>query len=602
MGGDFFRAGLILCLCAAVSRILLRNLISVRELTNFSQFKTAVWTTITIWASLSLAAARVGNGLNPRPICKTINQYLTIRSWQRRDSFNKFEPHPMHERFVPHKAHSVFVAFSIRLGSILIGAAYLVSCTVLDTMSAGSSKVDETKPQVGRYYMLPKALITIEGAPDKDGNYLVDTSVSLVADSRFRYFLYWKSNPFSEDIINNLDVDSDGMLTSVNYSSEDKTPQILSDLVTTTVNIAKIAKTFGAALVGGAVTPLPFTYTFDPFDEAEARSVKNELSAKQHFELQISPWPSGTRTELGSYLNRKIAGHPRIDDPQSGGVFYHPPTTVEMLLIDQAPPKKPNTSSDSSKKKNEGDDPAASPTASPTASPSPPGQTSPSPNTGKAATQNSGVKQSPSTTGSGNPQPIQKPATLCHVVVTVPDVDKVACLRLGRSFLTKRESNLGFAHGMPTTFVFKQPSGVQAFTGTLSSISGIVAAAVPSLIDVKSTSTVTPQKAVAQPVSTVATKTPLGGGSTGGKALSPALGNVGADDTVAQLQSQIDAMQQELAQKDNDNATFMKNKADTIAALRAKLIDALEKQGMSIDDINQVLKQVGSYPIPTPTP
>src|ERR1700747_2780808 len=80
--------------------------------------------------------------------------------------------------------------------------------------------------------------ITIEGKPDTVGNLLVDASVSLVADSRFRYFLYWKPNPFSEDIVNNLDVDSDGMLTSVNYSAEDKTPQILSDLVTTTVNIA----------------------------------------------------------------------------------------------------------------------------------------------------------------------------------------------------------------------------------------------------------------------------------------------------------------------------------------------------------------------------
>ncbi len=59
---------------------------------------------------------------------------------------------------------------------------------------------------------------TVSGA--EDGNYLIDTTVSLVADSRFRYFLYWKSNPFSEDIINNLDVDSDGMLTSINYSSE----------------------------------------------------------------------------------------------------------------------------------------------------------------------------------------------------------------------------------------------------------------------------------------------------------------------------------------------------------------------------------------------
>jgi len=33
--------------------------------------------------------------------------------------------------------------------------------------------------------MLPKALITIEGAPDKDGNLLIDATVALVADSQW---------------------------------------------------------------------------------------------------------------------------------------------------------------------------------------------------------------------------------------------------------------------------------------------------------------------------------------------------------------------------------------------------------------------------------
>jgi hypothetical protein len=473
-------------------------------------------------------------------------------------------------------------------GSFLIAVACLAACTVLDTTSVGGSKVNETKAQVGRYYLLPKALITIEGQPDKAGkNLLVDASVSLVADSRFRYFLNWKSNPFSEDIINNLDVDSDGMLTSVNYSAEDKTPQILSDLVTTTVNIAKIAKDLGVFGLDQNVQTLPpFTYVFDPFDEAETDRVKGELFTKQHLELQITPGPHGTRSELGRDLNPKVADHPRAGDPKGGGVFYHPPTTVEMLLIDHGLQEAINkaqtiaaderralakpTAAPTAK-------PTAAPTAKPTAAPSAAPKTTPPP---------------PDKT-----QPIPKPATMCHVVVTVPDVDQVACLRLSRSFLTKRESNLGFAHGMPTTFVFKQPSGVQAFTGTLSSISGIIAAAVPTLINVKTVPS--PQKALTPPPASGPNETiPAKVKSSGALASDitdemPGPSTQSLETTITKLRqnilSQSNQVDEQSAQLDAQKATIMK--------LRQSLIDSLKAANKTNEEINQVLKGLGLDPI-----
>ena len=149
--------------------------------------------------------------------------------------------------------------------------------------------------------MLPKALITIEGAPDKDGNLLIDATVALAADSQFRYFLYWRPNVFSEDIFNNIDVDSDGMLTSVNYSAEDKTPQILSDLVTTTVNIAKIAKDLGAGLDTSYVKYPPFTYTFDPFDRAEVDRVVYDLRTRDKIGIADL-----SRPVWGSVSNRQL--------------------------------------------------------------------------------------------------------------------------------------------------------------------------------------------------------------------------------------------------------------------------------------------------------
>jgi hypothetical protein len=272
-----------------------------------------------------------------------------------------------------------------------------------------------------------------------------------------------------------------GCSTSINYSAEDKTPQILSDLVTTTVNIAKIAKDLGFGLTTKPYPP--FTYTFDPFDSAETNRVKSQLFTRQNLELQISPRPYGARSELGRDINRRVAYHVRAEDPPGGGVFYHPPTTVEMLLIDhnvQKAAEKANTVASAERKAISAAAAAlAKPSATPTPSPSatPTGTTSPTPT--PSPTPKAKSDQSPAP-APDKTQPTPKPATLCHVVLTVPDVDQVACLPLGRSFLTKRESNLGFAHGMPTTFVFKQPSGMQALTGTLSSITWPSPSASPS--------------------------------------------------------------------------------------------------------------------------
>src|ERR1700730_5714617 len=157
--------------------------------------------------------------------------------------------------------------------------------------------------------------------------------VSLVADSRFRYFLLYRANVFSDDIFNNIDVDSDGMLTSINYSAEDKTPQILSDLVTTTINVAKIAKDLGGFALEVKKYP-PFTYTFDPFDSAETTRVVRELRQRQGLELRVSPVPSGVRSAIGNSLNAKEKYVTRANDPSGGGIFYRPPTTVELLMID----------------------------------------------------------------------------------------------------------------------------------------------------------------------------------------------------------------------------------------------------------------------------
>jgi hypothetical protein len=488
---------------------------------------------------------------------------------------------------------------AVRNLSALCGVVWLVGCTALDSTSVGDTKISSIKPRVGRYYLLPKALLTLEGAPDEKGNLLINATVSLVADSRFRYFLIWRPNVFSDDIFNNIDVDSDGMLTSINYSAEDKTPQILSDLVTTTVNIAKIAKDLGGLALEVKKYP-PFTYTFDPFDSAETARAERELRDRQNLELRISPGSLGVRSAIGKSINRRTAYVNRADDPPGGGVFYHPPTTIELLMIDHnvdavagkdAVVKKAQqdavaaafqrlqddaaakAQADADKAKADAEKAKAEGKPTPDASASPAGSPANPVKKAKAADMSPAVDKT---------QPTPKPATLCHVVITVPDVDQVACLPLGRSFLTKRESNVGFAHGMPTTMSFKQPSAVQAFTGTLSSITGIVASAVPSLVNVKSTTTAAPNAA---PVPDAGLEAKTVGNGTGGKkigskTMGPAALSVqdtpGASDQ--DWQSTVD-----LLNKNRSEDT------QTIGMLRALLITQLRAEGKSMDEVNTIL-------------
>jgi hypothetical protein len=364
--------------------------------------------------------------------------------------------------------------------------------------------------------------------------------------------------------------------------------------VTTTVNIAKIAKDLGVGLTTTGKYP-PFTYTFDPFDEAETKRVKSQLLARQNIELQISPSPSGARSEIGRDINRKLPYHAMAENPPGGGVFYHPPTTVEMLLIDHNYQKAQAKANKVAAQVSAAIDAAqeamaehaaalalAKPSATPTPTPTPPTKPTPTP----PPKDNTVPPPAPDKT-----QPSPKPATLCHVVVTVPDVDQVACLPLGRSFLTKRESNLGFAHGMPTTFVFKQPSGVQALTGTLSSITGIVASAVPTLINVKSTPSA-PAKSVETPAPVAAVQNKSTESRSGGKA-TPAQAAGAALSVEETSPANAQDYKDEIDRLSRDHAAD----TDTINKMRLLFIIQLKAEGNTNDQINAILIKNNMWPL-----
>jgi hypothetical protein len=194
---------------------------------------------------------------------------------------------------------------------------------------------------------------------------------------------------------------------------------------------------------GTSVKRPPFKYTFDPFSAVETNRVRGELRRQQLIALSIAPDPA------------TIHHLRRANDPESGGVFYHPPTTIDLLIVDL-------------------NNPVTATTPPPVATP--------------GANRSGDNKSTPSAAGgdTSGDKPTAKggPVNQCHVVMTVPDLDRVACFRLGRAFMTKREANLTFAHGMPAKLVFKQPSAVQAVTGTLSAVTGAIGTAIPTLVKV----------------------------------------------------------------------------------------------------------------------
>lgn len=80
-----------------------------------------------------------------------------------------------------------------------------------------------------------------------------------------------------------------------------------------------------------------------------------------------------------------------------------------------------------------------------------------------------------------------RPSTelIARSVVVVPDPRRVACFRFGRSPLVKRSTMLTMNQGMPSGFKIERPSPAKAFTGILKSVSGTIADAIPTIVNVK---------------------------------------------------------------------------------------------------------------------
>ncbi len=318
--------------------------------------------------------------------------------------------------------------------ALCLGAFLLSGCTSLRTSTepvGGKSYQSDNKARVGLYYFLPKAMFTIQCAKGADGIFTITVSRNMVADRRHRYFLRWTQNPFYDDTVSSdggIATDTEGLLSNVDISTTDQTPAALNDIATSVVNIYKI---LGEGAQSGLVPmatrnrprkPLgPFKYTFDPLDRAETDEV---AAAMKLFGIVVSFCPESSHVQ--SCIGEELSA-----------------ADAKALASTEENPNQDHPRS-------------------------------------------GGVFFHPPTTVEmrfdfrpANADVIQRESLL------VPDPTRVACFRFGRSPLVERDTTLTLKQGMPTAFKISRKSPFKAATGVLSSLTTIVAGAIPTIVNVK---------------------------------------------------------------------------------------------------------------------
>lgn len=217
---------------------------------------------------------------------------------------------------------------------------------------------------------------------------------------------------------------------SVPFTTVDQTPNIANDLANTTVNIFKIlgggvapeAPTAPAAAPPPPAKLAPFKYTFDPLDAAETADVEARLRTNFHLKVMIiCPKKHVTQSCIGNQL----AASGKSIGPAEAEIDKDNPRTGGVMFH---PPEAVEIRFDF--------------------------------------------------TGIGS-------ELIDHETYTVPDVERVACFRFGRSPFVNRDTALTLSNGMPTSFTITRPSPIHGLTTALSTVTGTIATAIPTIMNVK---------------------------------------------------------------------------------------------------------------------
>lgn len=184
------------------------------------------------------------------------------------------------------------------------------------------------KARVGNYYFLPRGRVRVVGEPQNEGGYKITISRFNVPDVGSRYFLKQNFNAFFDDHTV-LEVDDQGLLATVNVTSEDKTSEIIDKVTETVISVAKIAANVSGGLAPRSAAmgadaepfvPKPFNCTFDPLKPAEVRAAQAGVDN------------AGFALTVGNGGDSPAAAGPVREKLSRDGVYHRPPRLVHVTI------------------------------------------------------------------------------------------------------------------------------------------------------------------------------------------------------------------------------------------------------------------------------
>ncbi len=172
---------------------------------------------------------------------------------------------------------------SLRFLLIVISVSILAGCSGII-----QSKKEPASSTTGIFYCLPKGIVQLKFMPSgsKDDKPLLQIITKYVPDPELRFNLYYKKNTAYDDNIN-ICVSKEGLLKSVDVTTEDRTKDVIVTVVETAKEIAKFVMAFpGGELRGKDSSQIRyFDIAFDPKDfivdgKGEAKLQTSEAGEK----------------------------------------------------------------------------------------------------------------------------------------------------------------------------------------------------------------------------------------------------------------------------------------------------------------------------------
>lgn len=225
-------------------------------------------------------------------------------------------------------------------------ATSLAACTTLRTVDAPEGRAKPARPLAGLHYFLPRAVVTITGAPGTaDGDYAVTVTTTMAADKTARYRLVPTTNWLYDDSAN-FSVDESGLINgAVTNSSVPRLADIIQTLGDSAILVGKIIlklqalNTVTAAAAPERIKLDRFSVSFDPFDPTDKRAAIAKMQAAG-LTLEVlnskedpskTAYPSSTRVPGQRYFE---TSNPRPFENwiEHQGIVYRPLTTVKLRV------------------------------------------------------------------------------------------------------------------------------------------------------------------------------------------------------------------------------------------------------------------------------